>query len=979
MLFVITCCAFLARAQEYIPDLHHFSIKEGLSDREINGFLQDRQGFMWFTTRDGLNRFDGYNFRIWTKEDGLGSNFTADPFEDAYGFIWVNDASGATSLMDPKRLTLLPIDKFYGDKIPGGIQGKGYYSYLAKDSTLYLTNARTIRTFHPRRGYREIPILATLGDSSLVFSMAFVSAAKTIWGNLRGLKKLDLVELDSNGRILQQINDPLMNGSFLPTGRHPEGTLNYYKMYGPIRYLEITPDNTTRWVGKDAQFPFLGKSYGGSSLALVNKDGPLYSDFKFFNLKDSTPFLDLTGSYEGVDETHTSIRFDRTGKLWIGTRFGMIAADFQQNHFKRLLYTADAGKPRLSCRGIIEKEGHLIVNTESGIYCDGTLVKESTSAWFGLTNDQKGRLWAGGLTGLAQVIGYPPTLEVHSDGLLYPWTIYSDHRLWIGLAGGLCIYDIANKQLRPFTQYNGFNEAKGAYIVSIQQDRQGNIWFCATTGLYRLDLEKGIMERHWTGGKGNYYLPFDNFAHFYEDSQGVFWLASIGGGLIRWDKQNGAVTQYSKKTGFWNNTVYAVYEDNHQHLWLPSDEGIIQFDKTTGTVRHVFLEENGITNHEFNRTSHYRGSDGTLYFGGLNGVTAFNPDDFYGNNEVAPAPLVISKYSIVDGSNFELADKTGMFYQQNEIVLYPGFRYFELEFALLTFTRTDRIQYSYKIEGLGGDWATQTENRLRINYLPYGTFHLRIRARDPNGNWGANELNIPIQVIRPFWLRWWFFLICALSIAGLIYAWFQYRLEQAVKIERIRVQISSDLHDDVGTLLAGLAMQSEALELSASEKDKSKLHRISVISRNAMTHMRDTVWAIDARKDKLEDLLDRMREHAEETLGPRDIRFDFEISNLSLKQMLPTNIRQNLYLIYKEAVTNAAKHSNGNLVTVQLKKSVEGFEMRIQDNGTVAEKSYKTTGLGTSNMQMRAEKIGGKLRISRDHGFCVILEMGSIS
>ncbi len=214
-----------------------------------------------------------------------------------------------------------------------------------------------------------------------------------------------------------------------------------------------------------------------------------------------------------------------------------------------------------------------------------------------------------------------------------------------------------------------------------------------------------------------------------------------------------------------------------------------------------------------------------------------------------------------------------------------------------------------------------------------------------------------------------------LTLGGLIYAWFWYRLQQALKIERMRVQISSDLHDDVGTLLAGLAMQSEALELTAQEKDKSKLKRISEISRNAMAHMRDTVWAIDARKDKLENLLDRMREHAEETLTPRDIRFDMQVDNLSLKQNLSTNIRQNLYLIFKEAVTNAAKHTNGDTLTVSLKKSGEGFEMRISDNGQVIEKTYKTTGLGTSNMQMRAEKIDGKLEINRENGFCVTLRM----
>lgn len=252
-------------------------------------------------------------------------------------------------------------------------------------------------------------------------------------------------------------------------------------------------------------------------------------------------------------------------------------------------------------------------------------------------------------------------------------------------------------------------------------------------------------------------------------------------------------------------------------------------------------------------------------------------------------------------------------------------------------------------------------------------------AANSDGVWSALPKTLAINIQTPFYKTWWFYLLCVLAAGGMVYGWLWYRLQQALKIERMRVEISSDLHDDVGTLLAGLAMQSEALELTAPEKDKAKLRRISDISRNAMAHMRDTVWAIDARKDKVENLLDRMREHAEETLTPRDIRFDIQVDSLSMKQSLSTQIRQNLYLIFKEAVTNAAKLSNGDMVTVSLKQSGEGFEMRICDNGQVAEKAYKTTGLGTSNMAMRAEKIGGGLEVGQTReGFCVVLRMGRL-
>ena len=169
-------------------------------------------------------------------------------------------------------------------------------------------------------------------------------------------------------------------------------------------------------------------------------------------------------------------------------------------------------------------------------------------------------------------------------------------------------------------------------------------------------------------------------------------------------------------------------------------------------------------------------------------------------------------------------------------------------------------------------------------------------------------------------------------------------------------------------------MQSELLEMTAAEERKPKLQRISELSRNAMSRMRDTVWAIDARKDKLENLLDRIREHAAETLTPKDIRFDLQVEELALKKNMPTNIRQNLYLICKEAITNAAKHSNGNRVQIQFKKhGRNGIELKIHDNGKVIEKAHKTTGLGMSNMAMRAEEIGGRLEVARSDGFLIKL------
>jgi len=242
-------------------------------------------------------------------------------------------------------------------------------------------------------------------------------------------------------------------------------------------------------------------------------------------------------------------------------------------------------------------------------------------------------------------------------------------------------------------------------------------------------------------------------------------------------------------------------------------------------------------------------------------------------------------------------------YQQNTL----SFR-----FTALDYSDPEANEYYYQMEGYDQERVyAGTRNFVRYANIPAGKYTFKVWAT--NSDKVLNEIPkiLAITIIPPIYQRWWFYLLCLLVISGILYAIFQYRLEQALKVERLRVKISSDLHDDVGGMLSGLAMQTELLELTASEDTKPKLARVAEMSRSAMSRMRDTVWAIDARKDTLADLVDRMREHAEETLTPRNIQYSINITRLELDRVLTTDVRQSLYLIYKEAVTNVAKHCTG--------------------------------------------------------------------
>ncbi|MBX2873964.1 MAG: hypothetical protein KTR30_17745 [Saprospiraceae bacterium] len=207
--------------------------------------------------------------------------------------------------------------------------------------------------------------------------------------------------------------------------------------------------------------------------------------------------------------------------------------------------------------------------------------------------------------------------------------------------------------------------------------------------------------------------------------------------------------------------------------------------------------------------------------------------------------------------------------------------------------------------------------------------------------------------------------------------WMVYRnfkKKQIELVEELRIKLSADLHDEVGSVLSGLAMQAEILECTVAEPQRDRVRKLAEMSRQAMAQMRDTVWAMDARKDNWGGLVDRLHDHAAELLEPRQIAFAIEIEGINRQKSLKAELRQHLYLIGKEAITNAAKHSNGDQLQIHLRQDGDLLEMFIQDNGQFdQEEELSRSGLGLSNIALRAKALGASLNIQRQNGFGISL------
>ncbi|MCB0375724.1 MAG: hypothetical protein KDD04_07380, partial [Sinomicrobium sp.] len=357
--------------------------------------------------------------------------------------------------------------------------------------------------------------------------------------------------------------------------------------------------------------------------------------------------------------------------------------------------------------------------------------------------------------------------------------------MWIGFDTGLHFLEPEATHYQRFTRYNSFEQYKNSSVHHLQEDEEG-IWIASSTGLYLLEPGKGITRRYAADEKATRYIPHHHLLHFYRDKAGIFWLATQGGGLIRFNPEDGSYRQFTTVEGLSSNIIYAVYEDDYGKLWLPSNYGLMQFDKITHEV-NTYLKSEGIAHDEFNRFSHYRANDGRLYFGGLAGVTIVDPKNFT-ENTPAPAPLRITGCHVLNGKTGALTDETTAVLASEVLQLSPSDKSLILDFALLNYENSRKNSYWYKIEGLDRNWTTiESNNNLRINDLPYGSYTVHIKGQDIKGAESVNELVIPVVVHKPFYLKTGFIIGCIFALGLLVYGVFRlrlHRLEQA----KIRLQ-----------------------------------------------------------------------------------------------------------------------------------------------------------------------------------------------
>ena len=820
------------RAQEYQVVMKDLNVEDGLSSRFIFNSFQDSRGYMWFDADEyGLNRYDGYHFKLFYDEEG--ELVRGLPLEDIDGNIWVLE--GQISISDHTHLKSSPpsviriidaisdksqsLESKFGDLLPFKVSDIKQVG--SQDSLIWINTMDGQFYTYDGSFHLNKKVTQHLNDDRRIFSLLndffiIVDDHELIIINHKG----DIVDRDSFSKPFKFIK--ITGGVIkLLRGRYEYET--FKKTIG--KPLEI--DNSLQAI------PFFKKRKESTAKCVglfdVNKgrfNTSLYSycgQVLFYD--DKNQLIDSTI----INLQLNHIYHDRDGLIWLASGEGVKIISIQKSPFKHLLVNK---VPNYSTRGITrDNNDNLYINSYAGsqilnlktkkqspfLYLDFLKTRNSLDFLF----EKDTSMWIASDEFLVKA-----DLNNHTSSKVYyqedstisnqVLTVYRDavkHSIWAGGTHGLFLLDTVKNVLIHHKLDNV--QIQPSFIQYFHENKKG-LWLATTKGLYLVDIRNNTVLKHYH--KKNKTLAHDYINHIHEDNSGLLWLATNGGGLIEFNPETENYKQYNQKDGFLNSVIYAVYEDSHKNLWLPTQYGLARFNKETKNIQ-TFLPRDGISHEEFNNHSHFKDKDGNLYFGGLNGVNVFHPDSMLSINPINK-PFHVVDLKLIEKSSGEYVDYTEELNRSGQIVLNPGRNSFLIKFSLLDFISKENINYAYKLEGTDKNWQYQKENFIRLNNLPYGQHTLRIKAQGQYGMWTKNELVIPIEVEQAFYTTNWFYALC---IAGLLIATFVFFRLRILSLRKRQLALEKEIADRTSTISSqnkSLSKLNETLSSLNSNKDR---------------------------------------------------------------------------------------------------------------------------------------------------------------
>ncbi len=980
----------------------HFTTEDGLSQSSVFSIAQDDFGFMWFATEDGLNKFDGNKFTVF-RNDPDDSTSLPDLgirkiYKDKSGTLWVLSLRGRLSRYNPQKNNFT---RFYfaieknknplkiitlSEDVDGNLyavttkgeffiydQKKNIFTYKklndniekqfqsihlqcilgAKDGTFWIGTWEGLINFNPKtqqlKFYRSSPYPNSLGGN-MVFNLVeddngdiwIASANGGISVFDKSVSKLKVYKHNptqknsiSSNRIMCLLIDSRKK---IWIGTFDKGLDLFDPATETFSNFSHNPSITSSFSLGAVMSIYEDKSGGvwfGSGGGGINRYDPLNQNFNHIG--------HIPGNNSGISPNPVlAICEDHLGNLWIGSDGGGInIKEKNSTEFKNYLQNPAFGSNAITV--IYEdSKNNMWLGADPGADSPaGALIKY----------DRKTKTFSPVKNISIQIGGIS---AIHEDKF---------RELWIATpSDGVHRYNPATgKEIIYRHDLNVQTSIGSNSIFSICEDSYGDLWFgTITSGLNLFNRENNSFTKFLNDSRNKSSLGSNAVWCVVEDENKNLWIGTWGGGLNKFDREKKNFIRYTVDDGLPCNVVYGIIPDDG-NLWISSNKGLTKFNPETLVFRN-YDKSNGLMINDFSAGATFKSKNGTLYFGGNSGVISFNPKEITENSFIPN--VVITDFRVFDepfhsDKSIQFTDEINLAYDQN---------FFTIEFTSLDYTAPEKNIFEYKLEGIDKDWI-KSDGRRFASYtdINNGKYKFKVRGSNSSGIFNHQVAVLNIFISPPFWKTWWFRLLAIIVIVIILYTLHKYRLNRLLEVERTRNKIARDLHDEVSASITGIVYFADAIKTEVKGKATPALKKlVGLVSESAVQiqeSMSDIIWSINPDNDDWNVVLPKLRRYASDLCESKGIKYNIEIPESFSGKSLKMEQRHDLWLVFKEIVTNSVKHSLCTEMEIKLFSDQDYLHLQISDNGIGFDSEISSANNGLKNIRSRSKTLNGKAEL----------------
>ncbi|MFT4032597.1 MAG: two-component regulator propeller domain-containing protein [Siphonobacter sp.] len=953
---------------------NHLSVENGLSQNSVLAITQDTQGFMWFGTRYGLNRYDTRAFKTFKSDPNdstsLSENYVLSLFTDSRGKIWAGTTIGL-NWYDPN------MDAFHR------IIGKAGQPHALGNNSVHCI-------YEDRRGRLWFGTSNGLNLLTNRSSYTFASFFKSLPGK-EPIEVRTIVE-DHRGDIWVGTSKGLIRL------RYQNGTYLYrwFKKENGLSDDFITTlaedTNHTLWIGtkyggvnqyQNHTFSHFQPTLINENIRkiLISKAGKIWIA-SLEGLYTYEPDIKELSLYRHDPENRKSlgqnsiysIYQDTNGSVWIGTYYGGVDVVYSSTtpfvvHQNRRQTTTISNDVISSIVG--DGQNNLWIGTEGGglnyynpssgsftSYKHNPANRNSISSNLvkSIFPDRSGKLWISThLGGLNEFDPKTNQFRHYRHDIKNKQSISSDNviavaedakgRLWVGTdRDGINVLDRSTGTFEHISVHTPL-KISGNGIRTFFLDSRKNFWIGTENGLNRLDPSGTKMT--WFLKSNTAHLKSDNINCILEDSKGTIWVGTYYGGLSRLNKDQKSVTTFTEKDGLPNDNILGIQEDNQHYLWLGTDDGLCRFDPQKGTFK-TYTSSDGLPGNEFSTHAYYKNAAGELFFGTYNGLVHFDPGKIV-VNRFSP-PLVFTALKLFN-KPVTVQDETHILNQDisiaKEIIFKHDQSIFSIDFALLNYIKSNKNKYAYKLEGFEKDWNYVKTPSATYTNLPAGEYTFLAKGANNDGVWNDKPTQLHIRVLPPFWATWWAYLLYLAFLSGLLFFvirffWLRESFRRNYELHQFKLNFFTNISHEIRTHLTLIAGPVEKL-LLALQENPSALRQLQHVQNNTGRLLKLVSELMDFRKVESENLklkisksnivayINEIFQTFQDAAETRGIHTSFESACHTFSLFFdPEQLEKVIYNL----LTNAFKFTpDGGHIRVFIQEQRDTIQIRISNTG----------------------------------------------